>query len=99
MASIAPGLHGEAVEGLYTFMDFMKQASREGLIDRRAKKLMAIALSVAQRCRPCLKVHLKAAIDMGISKGEIDEAANLAISFAGCPAMMLYNEVCKDLKM
>ena len=81
------------------FMEFMRQANKEGLIDRRSKKLMAIALSVAQRCVPCLKAHITGALAMGISRAEIDEAAYLAISFAGCPALMLYKEVWQDINL
>ena len=82
---------------LSLFTDFMKEANKEGLIDKRAKKLMAVALSISQRCRPCLVAHMKGALATGISKAEIDEAANLAISFGGCTAMMFYKEVCKEL--
>ena len=81
------------------FRDFMKEANRPGLIDGRAKKLMAIALSISQRCEPCLAIHMRSAISMGISKSEIDEAANLAIAFGGCTAMMFYTEVCDKLKI
>jgi AhpD family alkylhydroperoxidase len=88
---------GPAIDPLAGFDEFMKQANMPGLIDKKNKKLMAIALSVSQGCRPCLVVHMKAAKAMGISKAEIDEAAALAISFAGCPALMLYREVASGL--
>ena len=78
-------------------MDFLKEANRPGLIDARGKKLMVIALSVAQRCEPCLKRHIKSALEMGLSRAEIDEAAWLGIAFAGSPAMMLYHETCRSL--
>jgi AhpD family alkylhydroperoxidase len=81
------------------FSSYLKAANEPGLIDKRAKKLMAIALSVAQRCRPCLAIHMKSAKAMGITKPEMDEAANLAIGFAGCPAMMMYKEVSQELGM
>ena len=87
----------EADTGSVTFAEFMKQANQPVLIDKRAKKLMAVALSVAQRCRPCLTIHIKGALAMGITRDEIDEAANLAIAFAGCPAMMMYREVWSEL--
>lgn len=80
------------------FADFLGHANQPGLIDGRSKKLMAIALSVAQRCKPCLAAHLKSARTMGISKAEIDEAAWLGIAFAGSPAMMLYREVWREIR-
>ncbi len=79
------------------FRDFMSAANRPGLIDARAKKLMAIALSVVQRCEPCLKSHMKSALAMGITRAEIDEAAQLAIAFGGCTAMMFYKDNCAKL--
>ena len=86
-----------ASDSLELFKDYMKQVNAEGRIDKRAKKLMAIALSVARHCKPCLVIHIRGALSMGISRAEIDEAAGFAISFAGCPAMMLYQEVCREI--
>ena len=81
-----------AADALALFSNFMKAANQPGLIDARAKKLIAIALSVVQHCEPCLKIHIKSALSMGITFEEIDEAANLAIAFGGCTAMMFYKE-------
>jgi AhpD family alkylhydroperoxidase len=75
------------------FSAFMKEANRPGSIDARNKKLMAIALSISQRCEPCIKIHMKSALAMGISLEEIDEAASLAVAFGGCTAMMFYKEI------
>ncbi|HOC68092.1 MAG TPA: carboxymuconolactone decarboxylase family protein [Candidatus Hydrogenedentes bacterium] len=80
-------------DALALFGDFMKAANAPGRIDGRQKKLMAIALSIAHHCRPCLKIHLKSAMQLGIPAEEIDEAAQLAIAFGGCTAMMFYKEV------
>jgi selenide, water dikinase len=82
---------------LDTFNEFMRLASSNGNIDKRSKKLIAIALSAAQRCRPCLVSHIKSARVMGISKSEIEEAAALAIAFSGAPSLMMYKEVCKEI--
>lgn len=81
------------------FTDFMKEATTEGLIDAKNKRLMAIALSVGQRCAPCARIHIRNALSEGISKAEIDEAAWLAISFTGCTGMMFYQDVCADLNL
>ena len=85
--------------GLDAFQDFLHAAEQPGLIDENNKKLMAIALSVAVQSRPCLVMHLAAAIKLGIPKPQIDEAANLAVAFGGCSAMMLYHEACRALDL
>jgi len=81
------------------FRDFLQQSTKAGLIDAKHKKLMAVALSVAKSCAPCARIHIKGAVDMGISKAEIDEAAWMAISFSGCTGMMFYKEICEELKL
>ncbi len=81
------------------FMTFLKGANKPGVLGGREKKLIAIALSVAQRCEPCVRIHLKAAVKMGLPKAEIDEAAWLGIAFAGAPAMMMYKAVCEELDL
>ena len=75
-------------------MDFMKQATRGGVVDGRSKRLLAVALAIAHRCGPCLKTHRAAALRMGISQEEIDEVVNLATAFGGCTALMFYRDVC-----
>lgn len=89
----------EPMDNLALFRDFMKEVNKPGLIDGRNKRLMAIVLSIAHRCEPCLKTHLRGAVEMGISKDLIDEAAGLAIAFGGCTAMMFYKEMCEKLKL
>ncbi len=85
------------VEALTLFQDFMKKVNEPGRIDKRAKKLMAILLSIAHKCKPCLDIHLKGALAMGIPQAEIDEAANLAIAFGGCTAMVFYKDAVAEL--
>jgi selenide, water dikinase len=95
----SPPVSNDAVSGQARgeFAVFMKTVNVDGAVDRRTKKLAAIALSVAQRCRPCLVSHMRSAESMGISRAEMEEAAYLGISFAGSPSLMLYNEVCREL--
>ncbi len=85
--------HTTECEALAAFTSFMKEANKPGAVDARTKKLISVALSVVQRCAPCLKIHMKGALAMGISLAEMDEAANLAIAFGGCTAMMFYKEI------
>ncbi len=84
-------------DALALFSEFMKAANAPGRIDGRHKKLMAIALSIAHHCHPCLKIHLQSAVQLGIPAEEIDEAAQLAIAFGGCTAMMFYKEVRQEV--
>jgi selenide,water dikinase len=75
------------------FTDFLGAASSPHGLDAYTKQAMALALSVATRCEPCLKMHLKKAKEKGFTRDEIDEAAWMGISFAGSPAMAFYEQL------
>jgi selenide,water dikinase len=74
------------------FKAFLGAASSPHGLDAYTKQAMAIALSVATRCEPCLKMHLANARKKGFTQDEIDEAAWMGISFAGSPAMVFYEQ-------
>jgi selenide,water dikinase len=91
---VAPAAPGAAVSAIQAkFRDFMKAANAPGALDAATKQALAIALSVAARCDPCTRNHIKKARDMGFSQDEIDEAAWMAIAFGGSPVMMFYEGV------
>ena len=75
------------------FTEFLGAASSPHGLDAYTKQAMAIALSVATRCEPCLKMHIKKAKEKGFTQDEIDEAAWMGISFAGSPAMVFYEQI------
>ena len=77
------------------YHEFLKAVNQPGALDAHTKQAIAIALSVANRCEPCLKVHLQKARDKGFSQEEIDEAAWMAISFGGSPLMVWYDRLKK----
>jgi len=82
---------------LAVFQDFMGAAMAPGALDVVTKELMAIALGLAVHCVPCSKIHIKKAKSMGIGVKEMEEAAALAVGFSGCRALMLWNELKKEL--
>jgi AhpD family alkylhydroperoxidase len=62
------------------------------------KELLAIALGLAVHCEPCTRIHIKKARSMGIGAAEMEEAAALAVAFAGCRALMLWNALKRDCR-
>jgi len=88
----AAGLH-EMDQVKAAFQQFLSAANSPHGLDAYTKQAMALALSVALRCEPCLKMHLKNARQKGFTQAEIDEAAWMGISFAGSPAMVFYQQI------
>ncbi len=85
-AAVVPG------DAAALFKQYMGKVLSPGALDIIQKELTTIALSVAVQCAPCLKSHLKKAREMGISREEIEEAAQMGITFGGCKAMMFWQE-------
>jgi selenide,water dikinase len=93
-ASASVGGTGSEMEAVKAqFKAFLGAANTPHRLDAYTKQAMAIALSVALRCEPCLKMHLKSARKKGFTQDEIDEAAWMGISFAGSPAMVFYEQL------
>ncbi len=78
------------------FVQFLQQASQPAGLDAATKEAVSLALSIAMRCEPCVKVHMSKSRQMGFSDEEIEEIANLGIAFGGAPAMMLYHTLRRD---
>jgi AhpD family alkylhydroperoxidase len=57
------------------FGSLREQVSKDGLLSAKTKRLMMVAVSVAQRCEFCIRVHVKGAVELGASKAEILETA------------------------
>jgi len=91
-SSKSAGQDSEVAQIKAKFTDFLDSASSPHGLDAYTKQAMAIALSVATRCEPCLEMHLKKAKEKGFTQDEIDEAAWMGISFAGSPAMVFYEQ-------
>jgi AhpD family alkylhydroperoxidase len=92
--SHVPGGGGDALK---RFSDFLGSAMAPGALDVVTKEHIAIALGLAVHCVPCTRMHLKKAKNMGITAQELEEVAALAIAFGGCRALMLWNELKKEL--
>jgi AhpD family alkylhydroperoxidase len=68
------------------FGGFAKKALEEGTLSAKVKELIAVALSVAVKCEPCLEHHLKRALQKGAGEREIAEALGVALLMVGGPA-------------
>ena len=63
------------------------EATKDGILSARTKRLILVAVSVALRCEPCIRTHVKTAVEMGMSRTEILEATGISILMAGGPAI------------
>ena len=75
-------------EVLQGFNAMAGAAGKAGALDEKTKELIAMALSVAARCDPCLGYHGKALVKFGASRAEVEEMLGMCIYMGGGPALM-----------
>ncbi len=68
---------------------------KEGVLDKKTKELIALALAVASRCDGCLGFHAQSLVKLGASKEEVAEVLGVAIYMGGGPSLMTAAEAFK----
>lgn len=77
-------------EVMKSFSDLGRSATASGVLDAKAKakELIALALSVAARCDPCIGFHAKALVKLGATRQEVDETLGVTTYMGGGPSLM-----------
>lgn len=70
------------------FSAMAQAATEDGALDKTTKELIAIALSVAARCDPCVGYHAKALVELGATPAQVAEALGMAVYMGGGPSLM-----------
>jgi AhpD family alkylhydroperoxidase len=86
-ASLAT-LRSSTPEVMKSFADLGRAATAGGALDRKTKELIALALSVAARCDPCIGFHMQTLVDLGVTRREVDETLGVATYMGGGPSLM-----------
>ena len=58
-------------ESLRHFKAYMGEVLKEGVLDTKTKELIAVGTAITARCKYCIALHVKTALDSGVSKDEI----------------------------
>lgn len=88
-------LRKEIPEVMNGFGSLAKAAGSEGVLDKKTKELIAIALGVAARCDGCIGFHAQALVKLGASRQELLEVLGMAIYMGGGPSLMYAAETLK----
>ena len=71
-----------------TFGDMARAAHQGEALDARTKELIALAISVAVRCDPCIAYHAEGAVRQGATSAAIAETLAMAIYMGAGPSVM-----------
>ena len=86
-ASLA-NLKAEAPDLMKGFGDLAAAATKDGVLDKKTKELIALALGVAARCDGCLGFHTQALVKLKATKQEVIECLGMAVYMGGGPSLM-----------
>jgi AhpD family alkylhydroperoxidase len=75
----------DTMQGFYALSG---AAGKAGARDEKTKELIAMALSVAARCDPCVGYHAKALVKFGATRAEVEEMLGMCIYMGGGPSLM-----------
>ncbi len=81
-------LRASTPEVMKSFSDLGRAATANGALDAKTKELIALALSVAARCDPCIGFHAKALVKLGATRQEVDETLGVTTYMGGGPSLM-----------
>ena len=81
-------LRQEIPDAMRGFSALAQAATKDGVLDAKTKELIAIALSVAVRCDPCVGFHAQALVKLGATRAELAEVMAMAVYMGGGPSLM-----------
>jgi AhpD family alkylhydroperoxidase len=81
-------LRSSTPEVMRSFNDLGRAATANGVLDKKTKELIALALSVAARCDPCIGFHMQTLVKLGATRQEIDETLGVTTYMGGGPSLM-----------
>jgi AhpD family alkylhydroperoxidase len=84
LASLRTG----APDVVKSFGELGRAATANGALDKKTKELIALALSVAARCDPCIGFHMQSLVKLGVTRQEVDETLGVAVYMGGGPSLM-----------
>lgn len=68
------------------FAGMYQSLMKEGALSVREKELISMAIGLAQRCDPCVYLHVQGCLKAGATREQILEAAGVAVVMQGGPA-------------
>jgi len=81
-------LNGAIPDTARAFGALSKSVKEGGTLDYKTKEFVALGISVAVRCEPCISLHVEALIKAGATREEVANVLAMSIQMGGGPSMM-----------
>lgn len=70
------------------FSSLAQASTKDGVLSKKSKELIAMALAVAARCDGCIGFHAQTLVKLEVSKEELMETLGMAVYMGGGPSLM-----------
>lgn len=81
-------LRQEIPDTMAGFSALAKAATAEGVLDKKTKEFIALAIGIATRCDGCIGFHTEALVRLGATRQEVLEVLGMAVYMGGGPSLM-----------
>lgn len=81
-------LNGTIPDTARAFGALGKSVKEGGALDYKTKEFIALGMSIAVRCEPCISLHTEALIKAGAARDEFSDVLAMAVQMGGGPSMM-----------
>lgn len=81
-------LRKEIPDVMAGFSALAQAATKDGVLDKKSKELIAIALAVANHCPGCIGFHSQTLVKLNTTRQELLETLGMAIYMGGGPSLM-----------
>lgn len=78
----------EMPEVMSGFSALSQAAYKEGVLNKKTKELIALALAVAKQCQGCIGFHSQTLVKLQTTREEFLETLAMAIYMGGGPSLM-----------
>lgn len=81
-------LRKDITDTMQSFSAMAQSATKDGVLDKKTKEFIALAIGVSTRCDGCIGFHTKALVELGATKQEVEEVLGMAVYMGGGPSLM-----------
>lgn len=88
LSSSLAKLRKEIPEVMNAFSSLAQASVKDGVLDKKTKELIALALGIAGHCDGCIGFHTQTLVKLGVTREEFLEMLSMAIYMGGGPSLM-----------
>lgn len=70
------------------FSAMAQAATKDGVLDKKTKEFIALAIGVSTRCDGCIGFHTETLVKLGATREELEEVLGMAVYMGGGPSLM-----------